>query len=416
MDYFGKYDIFRDPVHGFIKVYEAERDLINTRAFQRLRRIKQLALTHYVYHGATHTRFGHSLGVMEVADRVFDIVINKDKYGDGILEWAGNEDEVRRKRVLLRLVALLHDLGHAPFSHVGERLLPKDTSHELMAAAIVREDSEIGQILDQVGVVNREDIALFFEGTKLDQLVQQICMGPLDADKIDYLLRDSLYTGVQYGRFDADRLLHMMCAVVHQCIEDPTLGIEQGGVQAVEAMMLARFSMFEQVYFHRIRRIYDIHLIDFLKSALPGGVFPINSNEYLNYDDLLFESRFGSSPPAEINTAGTVTVLRDRKHFKVIRETARYPLQVQIKVFRRNFEDLSHRFDGLKMDSVEEAPYKWTVEDNLIFVRTKNGLCEELIQHGTYLDSLKPIKIFRIYSPREIFSDVLRESENMKWE
>lgn len=142
-----KYE-FRDPVHGFIELNEWERDIINQPAFQRLRRIKQLAWTDMVYPGATHTRFEHSLGVMHVATRIFDTLRQRDEQ---LLEELGYEN-LDRQRQLVRLAALLHDIGHPPFSHATEELFPSDPntkkpySHEQYSAAIV--EHELKEVIE----------------------------------------------------------------------------------------------------------------------------------------------------------------------------------------------------------------------------------------------------------------------------
>ncbi|MCK4427220.1 MAG: HD domain-containing protein, partial [candidate division Zixibacteria bacterium] len=161
--YFDSYRGFRDPIHGFIKVYDAERDIINTPAFQRLRRIKQLGLTCLVYHGADHTRFAHSLGVMELATRVFETTLLKDQNGDKVLKWK-NKKEINRNKVLVRLVALLHDIGHAPFSHASEELFPKGLNHEIYSAKIVTEDIELESIIN--GLKDRFNVDITTEDVK----------------------------------------------------------------------------------------------------------------------------------------------------------------------------------------------------------------------------------------------------------
>jgi len=220
MGYFDKYHIFRDPVHGFIKVYDIERDIINSKAFQRLRRIKQLALTCLVYHGAEHTRFGHSLGVMEVASRIFDTIHQKDKSsGDNLLtsNFGWNDDDIEKYKIILRLWALLHDIGHCPFSHAADGLFEQKMDHVKMGSKIIKEECNITDIINSLETeygINTQLISNLvgkitpIDPSKLDfpfYVIKQIIDGPLDADKIDYLWRDSLFTGVYYGRFDLER-------------------------------------------------------------------------------------------------------------------------------------------------------------------------------------------------------------------
>ncbi len=232
-NYFDKYHIFRDPIHGYIKVYDKERDIINTPTFQRLRRIKQLGPTNLIYHGADHTRFAHSLGVMELASKVYDILIMKNKQ-DRLLEW--KESEIERNKILLRLVALLHDIGHPPLSHVGEgELFPeenkKSLTHKDFSKKIILGDTAIKEIIDELkGLydIDSERIGKFITQEEPDPILQPIIDGPLDVDRMDYLWRDSYYTGVHYGKFDLDRLINTLIMVYDKVQDSPTLGIEDG--------------------------------------------------------------------------------------------------------------------------------------------------------------------------------------------
>ena len=272
-NYFDKYHIFRDPIHGYIKVYDKEREIINTPTFQRLRRIKQLGPTNLIYHGADHTRFAHSLGVMELASKVYDILIMKNKQ-DRLLEW--KESEIERNKILLRLVALLHDIGHPPLSHVGEgELFPeenkKSLTHKDFSKKIILGDTAIKEIIDELkGLydIDSERIGKFITQEEPDPILQPIIDGPLDVDRMDYLWRDSYYTGVHYGKFDLDRLINTLIMVYDKVQDSPTLGIEDGGVYTAEALILARYYMFLQVYFHNVRRAYDLHFTQFIKKTL----------------------------------------------------------------------------------------------------------------------------------------------------
>ena len=208
----------RDPVHGFIEIDEWERDIINHPAFQRLRRIKQLAWTDMVYPGATHTRFEHSLGVMHVATRLFDAICARSnelltqelQYNDGGLE---------RQRRLIRLAALLHDVGHAPFSHAAEEILPfndrtqKRYTHEQYSAAIA--EHALADVIED-HPINRQNYRLrveevrdfFLEAPSREGLLwRDLISSQMDADRMDYMLRDSHHAGVSYGRYDLDRIV-----------------------------------------------------------------------------------------------------------------------------------------------------------------------------------------------------------------
>lgn len=276
---------FRDPVHGFIHLSRSELKVVESRAFRRLRNIKQLALTYLVYPGAMHTRFEHSLGVMELASRAFDAVLQKSYE---LLESTLREKgiTVAQAKTLLRATALLHDIGHLPFSHGGEEVLPKKangeaTKHEEVSIAIIR-DGELSGLLEgefYAGIV--EHIALLLgEGQLPPELLilKKLISGQFDADRMDYLSRDSLHCGVGYGNFDYLRLLETLRAK-RSAEGGLELCLERGGIHTLEAMILARYWMFTQVYYHKTRRIYDIYLSRYLKAWY--------ENQYANLLDVL---------------------------------------------------------------------------------------------------------------------------------
>ena len=218
----GPFEI-RDPIHGFIELDDWERDIVNHPVFQRLRRIRQLGLTDMVYPGATHSRFEHSLGVMHVATRMFEAIVDRRR---DFLRAAYKYDDagLARDKRILRLAALLHDVGHAPFSHGGEGLMPeiekdRQFGHEQYSAAIVANlmrDVIESHPLNQNHEIKAQDIADFLEGKASvgrRLLWANLVDGQLDADRADYLLRDSHHIGVTYGHFDLQRLLTTLTVV-----------------------------------------------------------------------------------------------------------------------------------------------------------------------------------------------------------
>ena len=286
-----KTERFRDPIHGFIEVREGEKRIINTRAFQRLRYIKQLALTHYVYHGAEHTRFGHSLGVMHLVTKAFNnaIIGYEERFPEPKKAWFEQ---------ILRLIALTHDIGHAPFSHAAEGIFVDGLEHEDYTVKIIKE-TEIADIIREIGIEYVERYGETYNITP--DLICDIYLGKnagpnseftflksfmdseLDCDKMDYLLRDAYYCGVKYGIYDVDRLISSFTICFSNDI--PRLAIKSGGVQVFEEFVLSRYFMFIEVYFHRTRRFFDIMLEDALKNTLPDGKFPESVEEYLAWDD-----------------------------------------------------------------------------------------------------------------------------------
>ncbi len=233
------------------------------------------------------------------------------------------------------MAALCHDIGHLPFSHAAEDdLFPEGFKHEDMTAALIGSD-ELRQIWDSlVPPLNTSHILKLSVGKRYlpelsfsawEELLSEIIVGnAFGVDRMDYLLRDSLHIGVQYGRFDHHRLvdsLRILSATDYSddhTIDPPaTLGLELGGIRSAEALLLARYQMFSQVYLHPVRRAYDLHLRDFLREWLPGGKFTTQPQEYLGFSDIevlagiRLEARNGSESARRI---------AHRRHFKVAYE------------------------------------------------------------------------------------------------
>jgi uncharacterized protein len=307
----GRQNEVRDPVHTFIEFGGIERTVIDSPQFQRLRHIHQLALSAQVYPGASHKRFEHSLGVMHLASRIFDVVTAEDKLNDAVRDLVPDRGspEYGYWRTVLRVAALCHDIGHLPFSHAAEKeLLPDGWDHERVTYELIRSEAmaelwrsakppleplDIVKLALGPGKIESLGLKLSFSPWEAI-LAEMITSDALGADRIDYLLRDSLHTGVAYGRFDHNRLIQTMRILPPPPEHDnsdgtdvgePQLGVERGGLESAEALLLARYFMFAQVYYHPTRLIYDEHLKDFLSSWLPDGQFPIEANGHLAYTD-----------------------------------------------------------------------------------------------------------------------------------
>jgi hypothetical protein len=325
----------RDPIHVFVRLTSAERELVDSRPFQRLRHIHQLALTYLVYPGATHRRFEHSLGVMELATRVFDVVTREENLTDPLRSELGELQQRRDYwRNALRMAALCHDIGHLPFSHAAEKeLLPGDWTHERLTAALVR-SGELQSVWNKLKIHPEDVVKLALGPKELPQerftawetILAEIVVGDaLGVDRMDYLLRDSHHAGVAYGRFDHYRLIDTMRILPSPPTEEGdqgeglALGVEEGGLQSAEALLLARYFMFSQVYCHPIRRIYDIHLKDFLQEWLPHRQFSTDTETHLKMTDIevtaaMREADQDSAYPGHLHAR---RILR-REHFKPI--------------------------------------------------------------------------------------------------
>ena len=249
--------VFKDPVHRYIHVRDRVIwDLIGTKEFQRLRRIKQLGTTFLTFHGAEHSRFNHSLGVYEIVRRIIDDVFS------GRPEWDG------KQRLLSLCAALLHDLGHGPFSHSFEKVFHLD--HENFTQAIILGDTEVNQVLKKVAPDFPKQVAEVIAKTHRDKLVVSLISSQIDADRMDYLQRDAYFTGVSYGHFDMERLLRVMRPREDQVV------FKSSGMHAVEDYIMSRYQMYWQVYFHPVTRSAEVILTKVLHRAkeLYGRGYP----------------------------------------------------------------------------------------------------------------------------------------------
>ncbi|MBN1597256.1 MAG: HD domain-containing protein [Bacteroidales bacterium] len=238
-----KRKIVNDPVHGFINITsELIFDLIEHPYFQRLRRIKQLGLTHYVYPGAVHSRFLHALGALHLMSLAIDNLRSKN------IEITQHESEA------VQIAILLHDIGHGPFSHALEKSIISEISHE-----------DISELLMQN--LNREfegklDLAInIFKNKYHKQFLHKLVSSQLDMDRLDYIKRDSFFTGVTEGTIGTDRIIKMLNVV------DDDLVVEKKGIYSVEKFLIARRLMYWQVYFHKTVMAAEYLLLNLLRRA-----------------------------------------------------------------------------------------------------------------------------------------------------
>ncbi|WP_127848453.1 HD domain-containing protein [Lacticaseibacillus hulanensis] len=266
--------VFRDPVHNYIHVqHQVILDLINTPEMQRLRRIHQLGVSNLVFQGAEHTRFTHSLGVYEIARKICDNFQQnyptKNGGADGL--WDDNE------RLIALCAALLHDIGHGAYSHTFEHIF--GTDHEAITRQILTDpDTGVGKVLRGVSPKFPEQVASVIDHSYPNQQVVQMISSQIDADRMDYLLRDAYNTGTNYGLFDLTRILRVMRPYAGG------IAFEPSGMHAVEDYIVSRFQMYQQIYFHPVSRSMEVILTNLLgraKELFEAGDFDDHYNPRL---------------------------------------------------------------------------------------------------------------------------------------
>ena len=401
---------FRDPVHGFIEPFPHEKEVIDTAEFQRLRRISQLGPTSYVYHGAEHSRFGHSIGVMHLAGEAAQRILQKSRaFICEQLGWPDNdfEEESRRVFVLARVAGLVHDLGHPPFSHAGQaRFFPPKVKHEQYSQAVVL-NTAVGNIIDtklkEFGI-SKEEVVEVLRKTHRIGFLGELIDSPWDVDKMDYLLRDSHYCGVGYGNYDLSRIVRSL-ALCSDEAGSMTLGIEEGGLHCLEGLVLARYFMFLQVYFHEVRRAYDLVLADLiaelLKERYGSATYPEleDLRDYLRWDDVIVLA--SAEQKADEATRNPAWMVINRRHPKRVYATLPHPdLWVARKAFGPLLQEMTSRFQSVRLwaDRATDHPERYRREDIDIPVRLEAGRSESFAGHAHALQGLKEIGQVRLYA------------------
>lgn len=429
----------RDPIHGFVTLSEWEWDIINHPVFQRLRRIRQLGLTDMVYPGAMHTRFEHSLGVMHVATRMFDRIREKrNSFLESELRF--NNAGLDRDRALVRLSCLLHDIGHAPFSHAAEGLMGKDSSaektfkHEHYSAAAVKflmQDVIENHPHNQNYCIKAQDIADFLSGDPRvgrSLFWRDLLSSQLDADRCDYLLRDSHHIGVAYGNFDLHRLIATLTVAIDPETSHPVLAVEEGGEHAAEALIIARYMMFTQVYFQHTRRAYDYHLAQAVKHLLINcqdksknqykqykseDTFPPPTSEcikdYLLWDDWRVLGMINEDKAGEHGG-----IIKQRKHYRAIFETPEVPADTDQELAQKILEVLGDKVGFV--DRASASWYRFESRDVPLLLRPgrKDERLVSLSSYSPVVNGLKSVERTRIYVPPEKKDEARRLVEDVR--
>ena len=328
-----------DPIHDFIRVYNSELKIIDSPIFQRLRRIKQLSGAHLIYPGAQHTRFEHSLGVMHIASMASNSLKEK-----GILKSHDIRD--------IRLAALLHDIGHGPFSHLFEEVLEKrqKISHEDIGKKIILK-TEIGDSISKSGFDKRFICKLAFGDSKF-QFMNELISGALSADIMDYLLRDGYFTGAEHAKIDHNRLTYSLDVFKDQ------LALDKSALVNFETMMISRYQMFKAVYFHKTVRAGEVMLLEAMDLARDElGLTSMNIAEFVKLTDDSILADLLSLPENKSDLKIAKKIAEDyeqRKLFKCVFETD----------FNNNTKIGKKRLNQIKHDIIRKS----RVAENEVFV------------------------------------------------
>src|SRR5919107_6319400 len=291
-----------DPIHKNIKYTSIEKELIDTFIFQRLRRIRQLAGAHLVYPGALHSRFEHSLGSMFLAGLSGLTLYSKDYLTD--------MDIIQK----LRIAALLHDIGHGPFSHLFEEV-SKDGdrfSHEALGQKIIT-STIISDIIEKNGYDSKEIASISFGKHRMNFL-NEIISGGLSVDLMDYLPRDSYFSGTEYGKIDYHRIINSL-----EVSSQNNLGINKSSLYSYESMLISRYQMFKAVYFHKSVRSGEVMLVHSMKSQNDAlNLTPPNSLEefFVMHDEMVLEKLSSLSNYGQGNGVGNNVGIKLAKDYQ----------------------------------------------------------------------------------------------------
>ena len=396
--------VMRDPIHGYIHVhYKVIWDCINAREFQRLRRIHQLGGDFQVYHTAEHTRFSHSLGVYEIVRRMVEEI---EELSRSLSEY---------EKCAAMLAGLLHDLGHGPFSHAFEAV--SDCHHEQFTQRILLEDSEIHRILSAADVRLPQDVADIIGYRYKNDLLNQLVSGQLDADRMDYLLRDAYFTGTSYGTFDMERILRTIR------IQDAHLAVKESGIHSVEDYIMARYHMYWQVYLHPVARSYEIMIallferMKTLWKQKPSFFAGLEMfTPFLSGERVAIEALFRLDEAAALYgfallTQRTDPILRDlaarvldRRLFAYTQEEADTYAKI-CPIAKANGYDPQYYVHRDHVTQKPYSPYKGRQGTHVIWIVDEQGTLSELSEKSAIVSALVDAKVKEqhlVYYPAEL--------------
>ena len=380
--------VLKDPVHSYIHIhYEVIWNCLDSKEFQRLRRIRQLGGDFQVYPTAEHSRFSHSLGVYEIVRRM---VTEVKTLCAELIEY---------EKVCVMLAGLLHDVGHGPFSHAFEHVT--NHSHEEYTAKIILGDTELNSILRAVSKKMPEDIVSIIQHTHENDILNQIVSGQLDADRMDYLLRDSYFTATSYGQFDLERILRTMR--VRKTSEGrKVIVVKHTGIHSVEDYIMARYQMYWQVYYHPVARSYEavfIQLFNRLKDIFKDNkdyfedmkvLIPflekaeVSEEEYFRLDEnsLLYCCALIQDKD-DVIAADLAKRLQNRKLFEYVDYNEENLAQIQ-NMLRENGYDEQYY---LRIENIEASVYS-PYKGRKILIEKLDGQIVALEKASTIVESI----------------------------
>ena len=351
-----------DPVHHFIELTTEEARLLDSPIMQRLRRLRQLGLAYLAFPSAEHSRFSHALGALAMGTRAFDELARHGR------QFFANEADLAYQRRLVRAALLLHDVGHGPFSHACEAVL--GVRHELRTRAMLAlPQTRLHLAALEVEGQDVLDLILGSAGARYPVL-SEIVSGPnLDADRMDYLLRDAYFTGVAGGRYDADQLVTSLR--IFEVDGQPAMGIDKRGVVALESFVLARYMMFASVYFHHTTRMFERILQRVLHELWPDphALDPID--EFLRWDDFRVLNELSEA------RSEAASALRERGRLYAL--AAEFNAEHDLRVFERCQRALEERFgeDAVWSDEqsqlIHRLPLQIESGGRTVWVATASG-------------------------------------------
>ena len=373
MSQINKLKIFNDPIYGFITIPNALiYDLIQHPYFQRLRRISQMGLSYLVYPGANHTRFHHALGCMHLMQKAVDVLRFK---GVAISEAEENA---------LYIAILLHDIGHGPFSHAMEKSIVEDVHHEAISLLFMNQLNEEfnGQLSLAIQV---------FKGEYHRKFMLQLISSQLDMDRMDYLKRDSFYSGVAEGNVNSERLIQMMNVV------DDVLVIEEKGIYSVEKFLMSRRLMYWQAYLHKTSLVAELILTKVLKRAkeltLKGVQLPCS-------EPLLFflQNRIA----LENFDANILDLFSQLDDFDIISALKSWQRQddfilssLSTMIINRDLPKIKVVADKALLDEIGPMQERFAAENNLSIADTNYFIFKGKIKNQAYSKEAEPIRILK---------------------